>query len=59
MPLEFGWTENQMKRAHDFGSLSSQYVISLFSEPYEKPLFDAYHAKVLMSGLVPSLAHSG
>ena len=47
-----------MTRAFDFGNISSQYIISMFCEPYEKVMLEGYHSKVLMSGMVPSLAHA-
>jgi hypothetical protein len=44
-----------MQRLYDSGDINSQYIMSLFSEEYEKNVYDAYVNKVLLNGQVVSL----
>jgi hypothetical protein len=54
VPMDRLLTESHMSKMYDFDNMNSQYFITLFAEEYEKPLFEAYHSKILMNGQVVS-----
>lgn len=55
VPLERLLSEHHMVRAYESDSMTSQYVMTIFCEEYEKNLYEAYHKKVLMNGQVVGL----